>query len=649
MYRAGKQWLFAGIATLVAITTGNLTVHADITTQANTNNDTIQSNTVNSTRPYQNQQRQVEQWNQNPASKPTEKWKYESPSGPYYQQQTKQQETNTDNHQISSEIYSYSISAIDTHNNNRPVVSTTVSGTTGQQVPTNVKLPDGYQYNTKQTLPEQVTIGKTDEKMEVPVHKIENQAAKLTILFLDGTTTVGTQTVNGQLNQKVEFKVTPPTGYQLTDSSKVPNSFKLTKENQTLEFTVAKTALLSKPVPQPALVPKPVAKEQVKLSDLHFSNNVAQQAFIQSIAPGAISGWQKYHVLPSITAAQAILESGWGRSILTTNAHNLFGIKGSYNGQSVTMSTREVYNGKSVTVNANFRVYPSNAASLEDHGRFLNVNSRYHNLLGDTNYQSVANKLRQDGYATSPSYASSLISLIQTYNLVQLDNLALNGQADITSAQTDNNYYIVQTGDTLNKIASRFNTTAQSLANLNHIRNINLIYPGQNLLVKATQTANNVHQSLTSYVVKSGDTLNTIASQYNTTAQRLAVINHIANPNLIYPGQVINFDNNINTSADNITYTVKAGDTLSRIAGQFNTTYQKLAEINHIINPNLIYPGQVINIKAVNQQVNNAYTVQPGDSLSAIGARYHIDWHRIADKNHISAPYIIYIGRTIQL
>ena len=649
MYRAGKQWLFAGIATLVAITTGNLTAHADVTTQTNTNNDTIQSNTVNSTRPYQDQQKQVEQWNQNPASKPTEKWKYESQSGPYYQQQTKQQETNADNHQIPSEIYSYSISAIDTHNNNRPVVSTTVSGTTGQQVPTNVKLPDGYQYNTKQTLPEQVTIGKTNEKMEVPVHKIENQAAKLTISFLDRTTTVGTQTVNGQLNQEVKFKVTPPTGYQLTDSSKVPDSLKLTEENQTLEFTVTKTALPAKPVSQPVLTPKPVAKAQVKLSDLHFSNNVAQQAFIQSIAPGAISGWQKYHVLPSITAAQAILESGWGRSTLTTNAHNLFGIKGSYNGQSVTMPTREVYNGKSVTVNANFRVYPSNAASLEDHGRFLNVNSRYHNLLGDTNYQSVANKLRQDGYATSPSYASSLISLIQTYNLAQLDNLALNGQVDITSTQTDNNHYIVQAGDTLNKIASRFNTTAQSLANLNHIRNINLIYPGQNLLVKTTQTANNVHQSLTSYVVKSGDTLNAIASQYNTTAQHLAVINHLANPNLIYPGQVINFDNNSNTSADNITYTVKAGDTLSRIAGQFNTTYQKLAEINHIINPNLIYPGQVINIKAVNQQVNNAYTVQPGDSLSAIGARYHIDWHKIAAKNHISAPYIIYIGQTIQL
>ena len=139
--------------------------------ETNTNNDTIQSNTVNSTRPYQDQQKQVERWNQNPASKPTEKWKYESQSGPYYQQQTKQQETNADNHQIPSEIYSYSISAIDTHNNNRPVVSTTVSGTTGQQVPTNVKLPDGY--TVEGSVPDSYTF-KADGNSDITIHLKHN-------------------------------------------------------------------------------------------------------------------------------------------------------------------------------------------------------------------------------------------------------------------------------------------------------------------------------------------------------------------------------------------------------------------------------------------------------------------------------------------
>ena len=92
------------------------------------------------------------------------------------------------------------------------------------------------------------------------------------------------------------------------------------------------------------------------------------------------------------------------------------------------MRTREVYGGRSVYVNANFRAYANNSESVTDHGRFLNVNSRYRNLLGDTNYASVANKLRQDGYATDPSYASTLIRFVQTYNLNQLDAVALSGK-----------------------------------------------------------------------------------------------------------------------------------------------------------------------------------------------------------------------------
>ena len=123
----------------------------------------------------------------------------------------------------------------------------------------------------------------------------------------------------------------------------------------------------------------------------------AKQLFIQQVAPEAQAMQNTYHVYASITIAQAILESQWGTSQLASQYHNLFGIKGSYNGNSVVMRTREVYGGRSVYVNANFRAYANNSESVTDHGRFLNVNSRYSNLLGDTNYVSVANKLQQDG------------------------------------------------------------------------------------------------------------------------------------------------------------------------------------------------------------------------------------------------------------
>lgn len=121
---------------------------------------------------------------------------------------------------------------------------------------------------------------------------------------------------------------------------------------------------------------------QVDLSSLYFSSNAKSQNFIESVAQGAINGWTKYGVLPSVTVAQAILESGWGQSGLSTSAHNLFGIKGSYNGQYVTMQTREVYNGQSYYIYDNFRKYANNSESVEDHGNFLYSNSRYANLLG---------------------------------------------------------------------------------------------------------------------------------------------------------------------------------------------------------------------------------------------------------------------------
>ena len=98
----------------------------------------------------------------------------------------------------------------------------------------------------------------------------------------------------------------------------------------------------------------------------------------------------------------------------------------------------------------------------------------------------------------------------------------------------------------------------------------------------------------TQYVVKSGDTLSGIAAQFGTTYQKLAEINGISNPNLIYPGQII-YLRTAKKPADH-QYVVKSGDTLSDIAAQFGTTYQVLAKINGISNPNLIYPGQVLKL-----------------------------------------------------
>ncbi|WP_242364070.1 LysM peptidoglycan-binding domain-containing protein [Limosilactobacillus antri] len=427
------------------------------------------------------------------------------------------------------------------------------------------------------------------------------------------------------------------------------------------------------------------------VSSLHFSNNARCQQFIQSVAPGAINGWNNYQVLPSVTVAQAILESGWGQA---APGNNLFGIKGSYNGQSIRLQTREVYNGRSVYIYDNFRAYPSLSESVEDHGRFLAVNSRYNNLRGDTNYISVTNKLHLDGYATDPNYAYSLQNLIRTYNLTQLDAVAFSGKVVVNKQQNDNssssfsnstNYYTVQNGDTLSGIANQFSTTVNTLAHLNDIQNVNQIYVGQRLLVRqASQPAtpsqpvvNHNQQSnngQSSYTVQSGDTLSGIASQFGMNYSQLAQINNIANPNQIYVGQVLQLraaaanhttttPTNSNTNTGATSYTVQSGDTLSGIASQFGMSYSQLAQINNIANPNRIYVGQVLRVggtqstpvNTVSQpRYNNAgtsgsYTVQSGDTLSGIASRLGVSYEQLAQSNGIANPNRIYVGQVLRV
>lgn len=96
------------------------------------------------------------------------------------------------------------------------------------------------------------------------------------------------------------------------------------------------------------------------------------------------------------------------------------------------------------------------------------------------------------------------------------------------------------------------------------------------------------------YIVKPGDTLSQIALNYNTTVNALVQDNNIQDPNLIYPGQVIKIYKSGNHHQSPPVYIVKSGDTLSQIALNYNTTVNKLVELNNIKNPNLIYPGQRI-------------------------------------------------------
>lgn len=162
------------------------------------------------------------------------------------------------------------------------------------------------------------------------------------------------------------------------------------------------------------------------------------------------------------------------------------------------------------------------------------------------------------------------------------DTMLINGGND--SGSPGGVTYTVRPGDTLWAIARRFGTTVQALVRANHIADPNLIYPGQVLTIPGHDAMEAV------YTVRPGDTLWAIARRFGTTVQELAALNGIADPDLIYPGQVLRLPD----SSSVLVYRVVRGDTLSGIARRFGTTVQALARANHIANPNLIDVGQTL-------------------------------------------------------
>lgn len=143
--------------------------------------------------------------------------------------------------------------------------------------------------------------------------------------------------------------------------------------------------------------------------------------FLGKIKPLVLADMRSSGILASLTAAQAFIESSKGNSGLTCKANNLFGIKGSYNGQSVTMLTTEYYNGVAHKVHAAFRKYPTWQESINDHSSLFNRLARYKNLRGLTDYVKACNYVHADGYATSPTYSTTLLNMINKYKLYEWD------------------------------------------------------------------------------------------------------------------------------------------------------------------------------------------------------------------------------------
>lgn len=149
-----------------------------------------------------------------------------------------------------------------------------------------------------------------------------------------------------------------------------------------------------------------------------------QKAFIERVGNLAAADMQKSGVLASLTIAQAILESEWGKSGPTVKANALFGIKAGTNwkGRVYSTKTQECYDGVNfTTVTALFRAYNSWEESVENHSALLTGATRYKAVVGERDYKTACRAIKAAGYATNPNYADKLIQLIESYSLTAYD------------------------------------------------------------------------------------------------------------------------------------------------------------------------------------------------------------------------------------
>ena len=216
---------------------------------------------------------------------------------------------------------------------------------------------------------------------------------------------------------------------------------------------------------------------------------------------------------------------------------------------------------------------------------------------------------------------------------------------DSSNEALDTSEYTVKKGDSLYSIAKKYNTTVEEIKRINNLSS-NILNIGDVLELPSNNKAE-------IYIVKKGDSLYKIANMYNTTVEKIKQINNLSN-DLLSIGQELkipNSDLDKNIDEEFLIYIVKQGDSLYSIAKRYNTTINRLKQVNGIEN-NIIYKGQKILIPVESNDENKdnfiAYTVKRGDSLYSIARKYNISVSKIKNDNNLSSD-LLSIGQELKI
>ena len=200
--------------------------------------------------------------------------------------------------------------------------------------------------------------------------------------------------------------------------------------------------------------------------------------------------------------------------------------------------------------------------------------------------------------------------------------------------------YIVKKGDSLWKIANKYNTTVEKLKSANNLKT-NTLSVGQKLVIPSISVSPEVSDT---YIVQKGDSLWSIANKFNMTVSELKNLNNLTN-NLLSIGQVLKIKDS--SSNGETTYTVQKGDSLWVIANKYGITTEELKSYNNLTS-NLLSIGQVLKIPQGKTSTENIYTVKKGDSLWTIANRYNTTVEKIKVLNNLTSN-LLSIGQQLKI
>jgi LysM repeat protein len=285
-----------------------------------------------------------------------------------------------------------------------------------------------------------------------------------------------------------------------------------------------------------------------------LSPSLDGRQYIKQYKMLAIEEMERTGIPASIKLAQGMLESNYGNSTLAREANNHFGIKCHHNWKG-----KKIFHDDD-RKNECFRRYKDAYQSYKDHSRFLTTAQRYGFLFDydRTSYKKWARGLKKAGYATSPTYASKLINLIERYQLYQFDHQGISGGSSPSSGNeqlgnVDNykisagkhtirtknriDYIRVKKGDSFESLTKELEMLPWELKKYNELKDTAKLYPGQILYLQPKR--NKAERGFDFHIVKEGDTIYSISQLYGIKLDKLYEMNRMEQGEEPEPGQKI--------------------------------------------------------------------------------------------------------------